>query len=333
MPGRSAFWLLVALGLAAQASAFRLGGSCVASRVHTTRAAIRLAAATKKKGKDKGAKAGGFGKVAAAPSGPTAKELLAQASKAYEVLESTVIMGDEVTPITKWSVTVRVDGVAELSDWVPIALLAVKCPDVSDPALLVPSALASARREILEAGSLAVPKLRTAPRDRIEFAFEPLSSFEANVFNALGARSDRRGEAARELGVEVGASADEVKKAHRKLVMQLHPDRFVGDDDGAAAALERMLKVTEAYEELGGGRRGGTSSSSDGSEEEPRRASWYEALGGKMRVSFEHVGTLGKEAAEPWAQLSNHGACSLGVWPLDADVAMDFVARNVVRGS
>ena len=69
----------------------------------------------------------------------------------------------------------------------------------------------------------------------------------------------------RTLGIESGASAAEVKKAHRRLMVELHPDTFIGDEEGAEAAKERMLEVHEAYAELGGG-TGGSSVPSDGFE-------------------------------------------------------------------
>lgn len=48
------------------------------------------------------------------------------------------------------------------------------------------------------------------------------------------------------LGVERGASADEVKKAYRKLAMKFHPDKNPGDKK----AEEKFKEATEAYEVL-----------------------------------------------------------------------------------
>lgn len=50
------------------------------------------------------------------------------------------------------------------------------------------------------------------------------------------------------LGLQKNASADEIKKAYRRLAMKYHPDRNSGD--GAAEAEDKFKEVKEAYEVL-----------------------------------------------------------------------------------
>jgi molecular chaperone DnaJ len=48
------------------------------------------------------------------------------------------------------------------------------------------------------------------------------------------------------LGVQKGASADEIKKSYRKLAMQYHPDQNKGNAD----AEKKFKEISEAYEVL-----------------------------------------------------------------------------------
>ena len=48
------------------------------------------------------------------------------------------------------------------------------------------------------------------------------------------------------LGLSKGASAEDLKKAYRKMAMQYHPDRNPGD----SSADEKFREVNEAYDVL-----------------------------------------------------------------------------------
>jgi len=62
-----------------------------------------------------------------------------------------------------------------------------------------------------------------------------------------GAAFDVAGDPYKELGVSRGASADEIKKAFRKLAKELHPDK----NPGNTVADERFKRITAAFDLLG----------------------------------------------------------------------------------
>lgn len=297
-------------------------------------------------------KGGGFGSKSPTPVGPTPAELLKQSMALYEEFEkesgksraaeaeaeygekeegaedeaadaaSAEEAGDSMT---KYAVTVRVAGSKEFSDWVPVAILAVKCGADVQPGNLVADAIGSCCKLVCEAGCQSYPALRKLDRASTEYAYENLDSFQTHVYEGLFGRSERRAKAAGVLGVEPDASAAEVKKAHRKLMLELHPDRFVGDDDGAAAAEARMLDVQDAYAEMGGGQ--GRSS-----------GSWYAAVGGKARVDFSGpldkatLGALGKERLGQSMSLEL-GGWRAAVFPFEPSLSQEFITRNIARAS
>ena len=49
------------------------------------------------------------------------------------------------------------------------------------------------------------------------------------------------------LGVDKNATAEELKKAYRKMAIKYHPDKNPGDDE----AVKKFREITEAYEILG----------------------------------------------------------------------------------
>ena len=346
--------LLVCLSLAMPSSAVALHTPARHQRVSSTATATRAAAlmlATKPKKKKSKPKSsgggGGFGAPTVAAAGaarPTDKELLKKSMDLYEQLEverersnrasaedqygegaeeNSENDDEPADSLTQYAITMRSPGTKDLGDWVPVAILAVKCGAASQPAQLVASALGASMRCVLEAGCQSYPKLRKLGRENFEFAYEPLDSFQTHVYDGLFGRSERRANAAEVLGCEPDASPREVKSAHRKLMMELHPDRFIGDEEGAEEARARMLKVQDAYGEMGGGQGSGS-------------GSWYASVGGKARVDFSGVlpkadlGPLGRERDAQSLPLDADG-WRAAVFPFEPKVTLEFITRNVGR--
>lgn len=309
---------------------------------------LALAAKAKKPSKKAGGatSGGGFQKMPASTvvAVPSAAELLKRSMELYNEIERDqrlVVSSDDKDgdsaddsrsgrtseySVSEYVVTVRlVDCVSEAADafgdWVPVCFVNVKSSGSADMRELVPQAIGASVREILEAGCSSTSVLRKAPRTNIQYAYEPLDSYNTHVFEGLFNRGERKAKALAELDVEDGASPAEVKKAHRKLMMTLHPDRFVGDAAGAAAANERMIRVQRAYEELGGGKGSATSG--------------YAAIGGKGRVDFsgplskDLLGPLGKTRSEQQMPIELQG-WRCGVYPLQPSVCQEFTLRNIM---
>ena len=212
-------------------------------------------AAAKKGGKKKAKKSppasgGGFGSTAKAAA-PTPAERLKKSMELYEQLlkgrgataeedeDGNVSASgggeDAEDVLVKYTLTLRsteASSPAEFSDWVPIALTNLVCGVDTNPKALMPDVVGALCREVYEAGAQAYPVLRKAAPQSIEYAFETADSFEQHVYEGLLGRPERRAEAAKTLGIEVGASPGEVKKAHRGFMKTLHPDMFVGDEAG-----------------------------------------------------------------------------------------------------
>ena len=60
----------------------------------------------------------------------------------------------------------------------------------------------------------------------------------------------KKSEALNILGLQDGASDDDIKKAHRKLVIENHPDKFGADAAARAKAEEKTKLINEARDVL-----------------------------------------------------------------------------------
>lgn len=60
----------------------------------------------------------------------------------------------------------------------------------------------------------------------------------------------KKSEALKTLGLSEGASEDDIKKAHRKLVIENHPDKFGQDAEARAKAEEKTKLINEARDVL-----------------------------------------------------------------------------------
>lgn len=60
----------------------------------------------------------------------------------------------------------------------------------------------------------------------------------------------KKSEALKTLGLSEGASDEDVKKAHRKLVIENHPDRFANDPQAQTRAEEKTKQINEARDVL-----------------------------------------------------------------------------------
>lgn len=60
----------------------------------------------------------------------------------------------------------------------------------------------------------------------------------------------KKSEALSTLGLQDGATEDEIKKAHRKLIIENHPDKFGQDADARAKAEEKTKLINEARDVL-----------------------------------------------------------------------------------
>ena len=107
------------------------------------------------------------------------------------------------------------------------------------------------------------------------------------------------------LGLRKGATADEIKRAYRKLAMQYHPDRNPGD----AKAEASFKDVGEAYEVLRPAVAGESRTAKpDGLSGRVVAGyqGWFRAEGDGSGLGFFHYHKRGR--FEP-------GACTIDLWP------------------
>ena len=269
-------------------------------------------------------------------------ELLTESSKAYAAAEYE----DDIIDITsEYVVAARAkpgaaSSAGAASDWIPVAQVCVVRPihgedkdGELDPS--VPTAVSYYCREIHHAACRASPStFQSLPRNVIEYSVEPYHSFVKYVYEEViegksssgsieedGATVAMTKTKARDvLGLESGCKdAVLIKQAYKKLMFELHPDRFVNDErtpDQIEDASKRFLSVKIAYEALTSGVR---------LDDANGDASWYASLGGKSRTEFVGpIELVSREKAESLCQKAFKAA----VASVDPDVSMAFVTRN-----
>ena len=206
---------------------------------------------------------GGFGtKTTTKTSTVDAAALLARSIKLYDdlskeqaMLESMYDLEDEDANepgLREYVVCVRSKAYDAVSDWVPSAVMGVMwagggtegnplLKGMANHNLFAPIAAKLHCREVWESTCQAAPSLRKLPRNAIEYAFEPLDGFGA-VIEEVDKKGGSTAAAYKALGLEKGATADEIKSAHRKLIVKLHPDRV------SSLPAEEQVKEAERRE-------------------------------------------------------------------------------------
>jgi len=287
-------------------------------------------------------------------------ELISASNKAFhKASQSDTDTDDDVHVVSEMVVAVRAvssSATTGTSDWVPIAQLCMQPHvEVGDPK--VQAAVSLYCRELSVAAARGAKVFATVPRDKLQYAVEPVDSFYKHVYDPVmeeGSKSQKKKNALltpeeEELArmtkhqartvLELISSSDatinnnnnnkivddkaQIKQAYRRLSFQYHPDRLSPDllpvqKEEAAFCYARVQK---AYEILSSGVRHGN-------------ASWYASLGGRERTCFKVMDQLlGADQARSILEggtTTNGGAAIVG---LDDKVIQAFVARHQAAGT
>ena len=251
-----------------------------------------------------------------------------------DVIHSEFVIAARCTPEGK-----RQSGAAALSDWVPVAQLAMmRSTSDSKAKEHVHTSVSYYCREIFHAAQSAAPIFKSFPRNSIQYSAEPLDSFFKFVYDDIiehakekahdkGSDTVMTRKHARnvlELPADSKDDLSEIKLSYRKLSMQYHPDRLIGQDMTPEEKEEFSKKFTQikvAYETLCSGIRDSSDASS---------LSWYESLGGRERNEFFMIEQLYPLEEAKAAMEQNAKTCKFqsAVAGLDPDTVMAFVARN-----
>jgi hypothetical protein len=222
-----------------------------------------------------------------------------------------------------------------IMDWVPVAQVILARPlreaesaegSAADP--LLRATISQYCREISHVAGMGSRVFQTLPRNNFDYAVESIDSFHKHVYEVVmeGKNEDAsnehtmtKAEARQVLNIDdtsPGIELSDIKRTYRKMAMQWHPDRFVGQsNDIKETAAETYRRIKLAYETLQSGRNGKSSSSS-----------WYESLGGRSRTSFSLIPSL-LSIKEAEAFLNDRQA-KAAVCGLDPDLVQTFVARS-----
>ena len=217
-----------------------------------------------------------------------------------------------------------------ITDWVPIAQIILARPlreaeaseGSADP--LVRAAVSQYCREISHVAGMGSRVFQSVPRNGMQYAVESVESFHKHVYevafegkneNPADDNSMTKAKARQILQIDDATlELSDIKRTYRKLSMECHPDRFVGESEEVKLlAAEKYSQIKLAYETLQSGIRNG-------------KQSWYESLGGRARTDFSLVaGLLSLKEAEAVLNARHAKAAVCG---LDPELVQTFVARS-----